>query len=71
MDTKPLSDYMKAVNTYKAGDKTRAGQLIADSLGLSEPTDMIKDSLKALCNSEQPNEAIVTLLMHRLQGGDV
>jgi hypothetical protein len=66
VNTQPLANYMKAIEAYRSGDTKQAELLIANSVGLTEPTDYIKDSLKSLCDIDKPNEAIVTLLFQRL-----
>jgi len=59
---------MRAVEACRSGDTPSAEQHLAASLGV-ELTPIMKDSLKTLCDMDNPNEAVVTLLVNRLRGG--
>lgn len=69
MKTIPLSDYINAVITYRKGDVATAEELLAKSLGMLKLTPLLKQNLKAVCDPDKPNEAVVTLLVHQLKGG--
>jgi hypothetical protein len=68
VNTEPLANYLKAVEAYRAGKPRDAEKLIAQSIGLTEPTSYMKNSLKQLCDQDKPNQAIATLLVHQLTG---
>ena len=60
MNTVPLATFLEARDAYKAGDKELALKLLAESVGASEPTQIMKDSLGALVDA---NPAILTLIL--------
>lgn len=63
MNTEPVKKYIKALEAYENGKDEEAGQLLAEAVGLEEPTPIMKDSLKSLANKDDPNIAIVKLMM--------
>ena len=61
MNTKPLRDYLEGVEAFNAGDKDTALKSIASSVGMGEPTEIMKASIDKLV---KPNEALMTLILH-------
>jgi len=61
---KPLKDYIKAIEANKRGDKEEALKLLTSSIGLEEPTQVMKDNLDNMLDS---NDAILTLIMKELE----
>ena len=70
MRTIPLSQYINAVVTYRDGNVATAEDLLAKSLGLPKLTPILKQNLKAVCNPDKPNEAVMTLLGHQMGGSE-
>ena len=66
MNSSPIRDYLKAINSFKAGDKPGAERYLAASLGLKELTPILKSSLSKVLDSENPNPVIAHLVAHRL-----
>jgi len=65
MNTKPLRKYIESRDAAKAGDKAKAAALLAESLGATEPTPYMNSALEQL---EEPNEAVLTLILHESKG---
>jgi len=65
VNIEPLRKYLEGVDAYKSGDKDLALQLLASSIGASEPTDIMRDSLDNLIS---PNDATLTLILHECKG---
>ena len=60
-NTEPLRLYLEGIDAYKAGDKEAALKLIAESVGVAEPTQIMREALPALA---RPNQAILALILH-------
>lgn len=65
VDTAPLQRYIESRDALKAGDEDAALALLAESLGAEAPTPYMKDTLKELT---EPNQAILTILLHESKG---
>lgn len=65
VNTEPLKSYLEGRDALKSGEKDKALKLIADSVGATEPTPFMKSSLHLLA---EPNDAILTLIIHRSKG---
>lgn len=62
VDTTPLKEYLQARDQYQSGDKKEALKLLANSLGASEPTDIMAEATEELLDG---NDAALTLIIHR------
>lgn len=67
VDTTPLKEYLQARDQYRAGDKKKALKLLANSLGASEPTDIMTDATEELLNG---NDAALTIVIHRAKDAE-
>jgi len=65
VDTAPLEKYIESRDALKAGDKEAALALLAESVGAEAPTPYMKDTLRHLT---EPNQAILTLILHKSKG---
>ena len=63
---KPLKDYIKAIEANKQGNREKALKLLTSSIGLEEPTQVMKDNLDNMLDS---NDAILTLIMKEIEDG--
>ena len=61
---KPLKDYIKAIEANKQGHPEEALKLLTDSIGLKEPTKIMKDNLSQMLDS---NDAILTLILKEIE----
>lgn len=61
----PISDYIKAIEAYKAGDTGLAEKEMAAALGIPKLTPYMHDRLKLMVDANHLNTAIVTLLVAR------
>jgi len=67
MNVEPLAHYIKSIELLKAGKKQDAETYLASSLGISELTPFMKDNLTKLANSENPHEAILTIIASKMK----
>lgn len=59
----PIKLYLEAVDMHRGGNKEQAAQLLAQSLGVSEPSPLIRDFIdKLLEQNTMPNDAILKIL---------
>lgn len=59
----PIKTYLQAVNTFKGGNKAEAAQLLAEALGVKEPTPIIISSIdKLLADDSLANDAILGIV---------
>ena len=65
VNTEPLKKYIESRDALKAGDTETALSLLAESIGVKEPTPYMKSALKDLA---EPNQAILTLILHNSKG---
>ena len=63
---KPLKDYIKAIEANKQGNTEEALKLLTDSIGLKEPTKIMKENLAQMLDS---NDAILTLILKEIEDG--
>ena len=63
---KPLKDYIKAIEANKQGNREEALKLLTDSIGLKEPTKIMKENLAQMLDS---NDAILTLILKEIEDG--
>jgi len=61
---KPLKDYIKAIEANKQGNREEALKLLTDSIGLKEPTKIMKENLAQMLDS---NDAILTLILKEIE----
>lgn len=55
--------YLEAVAMHREGKEEQAAQLLAESLGVNEPSSIIKDSIDQLLTHDTiPNDAILQVL---------
>lgn len=60
---RPIKLYLEAVEAYKSGDKEEAAQKLAQSLGASEPSNIIRGSIdKLLSTDTMPNDAVLRMI---------
>lgn len=62
MNTEPISDYIEAALAYKDGDKDEALRLLASSMGVNEPTQIMRENLDKLIDT---NMAAMAIILHR------
>ncbi len=60
VNTEPLKNFLKGREAYQSGSKEKALQLLAKSVGATEPTEYMKDNLDQLT---EPNDAVLTLII--------
>ena len=63
---KPLKDYIKAIEANKQGNREEALKLLTGSIGLKEPTKIMKENLAQMLDS---NDAILTLILKEIEDG--
>ena len=61
---KPLKDYIKAIEANKQGNTEEALKLLTGSIGLKEPTKIMKENLAQMLDS---NDAILTLILKEIE----
>jgi len=64
---KPLKDYIKAIEASKQGNQEEALKLLTDSIGLKEPTKIMKENLAQMLDS---NDAVLTLILKEIEDGN-
>lgn len=63
MDTTALEQYLRSRDALRErGDKTEALRLLAQSVGVANPTPFMEQNVAALVDL---NPAILTLILHR------
>jgi len=67
MNTEPMKKYLQALEAHKNKDDSVAAQRLAESVGLSAPTSIIRDSVANLADPDNPNPALITLMMHEME----
>lgn len=65
VNTKFLKKYIESRDALKAGNPETAAQLLAESVGAKVPTPYMKETLEELA---EPNEPILTLILHESKG---
>lgn len=59
----PIKLYQEALEKYKQGNKEEAAQKLAQSLGVDEPSDVIRNSIDRLLSANtMPNDAVLKIL---------
>jgi hypothetical protein len=68
MSTEPLKKYLQAIEAYEEGKMDQAAQLIAESMGMEKPNEIISNpkSLKSLCSKQNPNIAVAALMAREM-----
>lgn len=64
MNTQPISEYLQAAIAYKEGNKEEALELLASSLGVEEPTQIMRENLDKFIDM---NQAALVIILHRSQ----
>ena len=67
MSTEPLKKYIKALEAHAKGKDSEASQLLAECVGLDKPTAIMRDSIKSLADKENPNLALITLMIKEME----
>ena len=66
----PIKLYLKAVASNREGNKEQAAQLLAESLGVSEPSPVIQDFIgQLLTRNTMPNDAVLQVLATEVAKG--
>ena len=65
VNTEPLKKYIESRDAQKAGNSETALSLLAESLGAEKPTPYMESALEELT---EPNQAILTLILHESKG---
>jgi len=60
----PLKNYIKAIEANKAGDRAKALELLASSVGAEQPTEFMKSSLDKMLDS---NDAVLTVILGEIE----
>ena len=60
----PLKDYIKAIEANRNGDKEKALELLAASVGTDKPTEFMKSSLDKILDS---NDAVLTEILGEIE----
>ena len=63
---KPLKDYIRAIDEHRQGNDEEALHLLAQSVGLEEPTKIMKQNLSRMLDS---NDAVLTLILKEVEDG--
>lgn len=63
---KPLKDYIRAIDEHRQGNDEEALKLLAQSVGLEEPTQIMKQNLSRMLDS---NDAVLTLILKEVEDG--
>ena len=70
MNTEPLKKYIRSMETFKTGKPEESAQLLAESVGASRPTSYMQQNLHKLINPQEPNDAILTIVLHESKRRD-
>ena len=66
----PIKLYLEAVAMHREGKKEQAAQLLAESLGVSEPSPVIENCIdRLLTQNTMPNDAILKILSTEVAKG--
>lgn len=66
----PIKLYLEAVAMHREGKKEQAAQLLAQSLGVSEPSPIIRDLIdKLLTQNTIPNDAVLQVVATEVAKG--
>ncbi len=68
VNTEPLKEYLEAIDAYNNGNKEKALELLANSVGAPGPTKYMESALGKL---SEPNIAILTLLLNEIKGDNL
>jgi len=66
VNTEPLKKYIESRDALREGDRDKAASLLADSLGAPVSTPYMDSALEELT---EPNEAVLTIILHESKGG--
>jgi hypothetical protein len=64
MSTEPLKKYIQSIEHFKNGNDAEASSLLAESVGIEKSTPYMQENLPKLVNASEPNDAILTLVIH-------
>lgn len=68
--SEPIKLYLESVEAYRRGDRETAARKLAQSLGASEPSDVIRNSIdKLLATDTMPNEAALKIMATEVAKG--
>lgn len=63
----PLKRYIEAIEAKNSGDRKKALDLLAESVGIKEPTEIMRNSLDKMLDS---NDAVLTVILDRIEKGE-